>query len=380
MSAAYLDHNATTQPLPQAIEAMTLALAQAGNPSSIHAPGRAARRLVEEARERVARLVGADENNVVFTSGGTEANVLALSGFPGRRVMVSAIEHPSVKSASGAEALPVLPSGVIDLAALEKALARNSRPALVALMLANNETGVIQPVAEAAAIAHRHGALIHCDAVQASGRIEVDIKALGADTLSLSAHKIGGPQGVGALVLASPAAKIAPRTIGGGQENGLRAGTENVPGIAGFGVACDWVRNSRTAEAARIGRLRDELEARARDVVPTLVVFGADKGRLPNTSCLAVPGFSARTIAMALDLDGVAVSAGAACAAGKHAPSPVLLAMGAGVLAESAIRVSLGWTSREVDLDKFLAAFGRAVGRQRQSGAGDRNSGFAAVA
>ena len=350
--AVYLDHNATAPIRPQAAQAVAEAMSVLGNPSSVHGFGRAARRLVEDARDSLAQWLGAEPAGVIFTSGGSEANNLAVSGFGGRRLVVSAIEHPSLRDVAPAASIPVDAQGVVDLAQLERILEEDRRPALVAVMLANNETGVIQPVAEAARIAHRHGALLHCDAVQAAGRIAVDLRALQADSLSLSAHKLGGPPGVGALVLADSGASLEPLLKGGGQERRRRAGTENVPGIAGFAAAIEAADNPLSLAA-----WRDELEARLAADCPGLVVFGAGADRLPNTSCLALPGLSARTAVMALDLAGVAVSAGAACSSGSVAPSHVLQAMGAGPLAQSAIRISLGWSSQKSDIDRFIDAF-----------------------
>ena len=262
---AYLDWNATAKLRPEAQAAVTAALDVTGNPSSVHAAGRAARRLVEEAREQVAALVGADPRDVVFTSGGTEANMLALSPALGDVLLVSAIEHPSVRSGgrfAAAEDIPVTAAGVVDLAALERLLAGRSRP-LVSLMLANNETGVIQPVAEAAALVHAAGGLLHVDAVQGPGRIACDFKALGADLMTLSSHKIGGPQGVGALIKRD-GLPLDPQIKGGGQERGARAGTENVAGIAGFGAAAEAVRQGWRGRGrpdggpARQARSRDQ--------------------------------------------------------------------------------------------------------------------------
>jgi cysteine desulfurase len=363
-AAAYLDHNATTPVRPQAAEAVALALAVGGNPSAVHGFGRAARRLVDDAREQIAVLVGADPAGVIFTSGGTEANALALAGLRRPRILASAIEHSSVLDAGAVERIPVDWRGALDLEALDKMLAASTVPALVAVMLANNETGVIQPVAQAAHLAHEHGAFVHCDAIQAAGRVEIDMDALEVDSLSLSAHKLGGPMGAGALVLADPLDEIAPLLHGGAQEHRRRAGTENVPGIAGFGAAVAVARSEMAGLAAHLTRLRDGLERRLRASVPSLNIFG-DRARMrvPNTSCFAVPGIDARTLVMALDLEGVAVSAGAACSSGKVEPSHVLAAMGAGPLAGSAIRVSLGWTSVEADIDAFCKAFTAVVGR-----------------
>jgi cysteine desulfurase len=362
--SVYLDHNATTPIRPEAAEAVARALAVGGNPSAVHGFGRNARRLVDDAREQVAILVGAEPAGVIFTSGGTEANALALTGLGRPRVLASAVEHPSVLKAAEVEQIPVDWRGVVDLDALEKMLSQNDEPAVVSIMLANNETGVIQPVAQAANIAHQHGAFVHCDAVQAAGRVEIDMDALEIDALTLSAHKLGGPMGAGALVLADPLDEIVPMLRGGTQEGRRRAGTENVPGIAGFGAAVAAAREAMGALNIRLVALRDELERRVRARVPSVNVFG-DRARMrvANTSCFAVPGVDARKLVIALDLEGVAVSAGAACSSGRIEPSHVLAAMGAGPLAGSAIRVSLGWTTTEANIDAFCEAFLLVVGR-----------------
>jgi cysteine desulfurase len=353
----YLDWNATAPLRPETAAAVVAALARCGNPSSVHGWGRAARQSVERAREAVAGLVGAAPDAVVFVSGGTEANHLALLGAGRERVLVSAVEHNSVLQAvPGAEPIAVDGDGIIDLAGLEHQLAGDSRRAIVSVMLANNETGIIQPVAEIAAIARAHGALFHCDAVQAAGKIPLDIAQIGADLISLSAHKLGGPLGIGALVVAGnaePAALIR----GGGQERGRRAGSENLPGIAGFAAAAE-AAAAAIGDYRRVERLRDMLEAAAIAAVSDAVVIGAGVGRLPNTTALAMPCISAETQVIALDLDGIMVSAGAACSSGKVGPSHVLAAMGiAPEIAAGTIRVSLGWTTTEADIAHFLEAW-----------------------
>jgi len=344
---SYLDWNATAPLRPEAAAAIAAALAVGGNPSSVHRQGRAARRIVEDARERVAALVGMPEAGIVFTSGGTEANHLALAGAGRPRVLVSAVEHPSVLHAvPGAEVVPVDRDGIVDLDRLDAALAADPRPAVVSVMLANNETGVIEPIAEVVAIARRHGALVHCDAVQAAGKLP--LAGLGADLVTLSAHKLGGPMGVGALAIAD-GIELAPLLRGGGQERGRRAGSENLAGIAGFGAVAehgDW---------SAVGALRDRLEAELGDAA---VVVGAAAPRLPNTSAIALPGIAAETQVIALDLAGVMVSAGAACSSGKVGPSHVLQAMGLPPeIAGCTIRVSLGWSTSEADIARFLDAW-----------------------
>jgi cysteine desulfurase len=355
--AVYLDFNATAPLRDEAASAMADALWTVGNASSIHGFGRAARARVEDARVRVAALVGAAPDGVVFTSGGTEANNQALRATGRVRTIVSAVEHESVLAACpDAARCPVGPDGALDLAALASLLAADSAPTLVSVMFANNETGVVQPVAEAAALARAHGALTHCDAVQGAGKLPVDIAALGVDLMSLSAHKFGGPQGVGALVARDPA-HLARFIHGGGQERGFRAGTENVAGIAGFGAAA--VAAAEGLEAyAGLARLRDELIARVRAAAPGIVVFGEAAPRLPNTVSFAAPGLSSETQVMGLDLAGIAVSAGSACSAGRIATPYVLAAMGADEdIARCAIRVSLGWTTTGADIDAFVAAW-----------------------
>jgi cysteine desulfurase len=363
----YLDYNATAPVRPEAVAAIGAVLAETGNPSSVHGFGRAARARLETARDRVAALVGARPSQVVFTGGGTEANNLAIGGTGCARILVSAIEHESVLKAVACDLIPVQRNGVVDLAALERLLAAERGPALVALMLANNETGVVQPVAEAARIAHAHGALFHCDAVQAAGKIAVDVMALGADLLSVSAHKLGGPPGVGALIVGDHV-ELGARQRGGGQERGRRAGTENLPGIVGFGVAAE-IAAAELGAMARISEMRDDLERRATGAVPGATVFGHESPRLPNTSCLSLPGLSSEVQVMALDLAGVAVSAGSACSSGKVQPSHVLRAMGVdGPTAGSAIRVSLGWQSSAEDVDHFIAAWCELAARARDVG------------
>jgi cysteine desulfurase len=354
----YLDWNATAPLCPEAATAIHAALALGGNPSSVHGRGRAARQLVEDARETIAALVGAPTDGVIFTSGGTEANHLALLGSGRERVLVSAIEHSSVLQAvPDAERIPVDAKGFVDLAALTALLEADPRPAVVSVMLANNETGVIQPVREIAEIAHAHGALFHCDAVQAVGKVAVLLAAIGADLMTLSAHKIGGPSGIGALV--SAGAEPTPLLRGGGQERNRRAGTENLSGIAGFAAAagaCD------PGEHDNVRELRDGLEAS----LPDAIIIGADAPRLPNTSSIAMAGVPAETQIIAFDLDGVMVSAGAACSSGKVGPSHVLVAMGvAPQLANATIRVSLGWSTSEADIAHFIDAWTALYRRTR---------------
>jgi cysteine desulfurase len=373
----YLDHNATARVRPEAIAAITTVLESVGNPSSIHAAGRAARAVMEQAREQVATLIAAPASTVVFTSGGTEANALVLESAVAagsKRVIVSAVEHDSIQETSRVlgvpvEVLPVTADGVADLAWLRERLGRwdaaNGKP-FVALMLANNETGVIQPVAEAAEIVHAVDGWLHVDAIQAAGKIPVDSRALGADTLSVSAHKIGGPQGVGALTF-GPRATLSRRQHGGGQERGRRGGTENLPGIAGFGAAAREALAGLEAYGARV-TWRDAVAERLK--AAGSVVMGEAAPRLPNTLCIASPGFTSDLQVMGLDLAGIMVSAGSACSSGKVKASPVLAAMGQGELASCAIRVSGGWDTTEADWNSFveawLAAHARHAARRKE--------------
>lgn len=357
MIRVYLDHSASSPLRPAARAAVLAALDLAGNPSSVHAAGRAVRRVVEDARAAVARLAGVAPARVVFTAGGTEANNLALRGFPGRRPLVSAVEHDSVLAAvPDAPRIPVDAEGRCDLAALERLLAASDGPALVSLMLVNNETGVIQPVREVARLAHAHGALLHVDAVQAAGRRPLSLPDLGADLMTLSAHKIGGPAGCGALVLAEG---VDPDALirGGGQERGRRAGTENLAGIAGFGAAAA-VAAEEAARGTPLAALSSGLEARIAAAVPQAIVAGAGAERAGGVSCIVLPGVAGETQVMALDLAGFAVSAGAACSSGKVKASHVLTAMGCGPEAAGcAIRVSLGWTTTADELARFADAW-----------------------
>jgi cysteine desulfurase len=376
MKRTYLDCNATAPLRPEARRAVVAALDRVGNASSVHAEGRTAHRLIEEARVEVARLVGGDPKLVTFTSGGTEANNAVLTpdwSLNGKLhrvdiLFASAVEHPSVLSGGrfpkdAVRLIPVHETGVVDLAALRAMLLqadREGKRALVSIMLANNETGAIQPVAEAARIAHEHGAIVHTDAVQAAGRIPVDMRTLGIDVLTLSAHKIGGPQGAGAIVRASEDRTFAPLVTGGGQERRLRAGTENVAAIAGFGAAAR-VAADDVLRAGEWAAWRDRLAAIVADGRKA-TVFSAEVERLPQTLCIAVPNIPAETLLIALDLEGVAVSSGAACSSGKVSPSHVLGAMGVPpALAKCAIRLSLGWESRESDLDSFASAWQRVL-------------------
>lgn len=359
--STYLDHNATSPLRPSAKAAMLAALDVTGNPSSVHAGGRAARKILDDARETIARALGAIAPMIVFTSGGSEANNLALRGVAVERVLVSAIEHPSVTEAAKAsgkpvEVIPVTAEGVVDLNALAKLLP--GPKALVSVMLANNETGVIQPLREVADLAQAHGALVHSDAVQALGKVPVNFGVLGVDLMSVSAHKLGGPVGAGALVIRDGLA-VTPLIVGGGQEMRRRAGTENIAGVAGFASAAAEKRFDVSA-------LRDRLEAE----LEAATIFSGKAERLPNTTCFAAAGMSAETLLMAFDLEGIAISSGSACSSGKVAKSHVLSAMGvAPELAQAAIRVSLGWNSSAEDIDRFIAVWRRLRARHQAKAA-----------
>jgi cysteine desulfurase len=354
----YLDANATEPLRPEARLAVLTALELVGNPSSIHRAGRMARAAMEDAREAIAGRFDARPADTVFTSGGTEADALAIHALgAGRRVIVGATEHDAVRAAAPAAVmLPVDRNGLADLDALAALLAE-AGPALVCLMLANNETGALQPIPKVAELCRSAGALLHVDAVQAAGRMPVDLGALGAHSLALSAHKLGGPKGVGALLLASECSALAPLIAGGGQERGRRGGTPALPAIAGFGAAVDGVGNPDLAA------LRNAIEQAA--VGAGAVVAGGGAPRLANTTCLALPGVRADAQVIALDLDGFAVSAGAACSSGKVTDSHVLAAMGLGALAGQAIRVSLPWNVTAEDVAAFLPAYARMAERLR---------------
>ena len=383
---AYFDWNASAPLRPEARAAMVNALDLTGNASSVHAEGRAARRLVEAARQQVADLAGSEAKDVTFTSGATEANMLALTPaieIGGRkslrdRLFMSAVEHPSVRSggrfsADRIEELPVTGEGVVDLEALRRAIARAEHP-LVSVMLANNETGAIQPIAQIAEIVHAANGLLHVDAVQGPGRIDCRIGVLGADLMSISAHKLGGPQGAGALIRRGDIHIADPLIKGGGQERGQRAGTENVAAMAGFGAAAAMA--APQADAACMAALRDRLETGIKAATPQAVIFAESAPRLPNTTLFAVPGMKAETAIIAFDLNGIALSSGSACSSGKVQASHVLAAMGVEPeLARGALRVSLGWTTTEVDVENLLNALTKVVSSLRKR---HMNAGLAA--
>ena len=369
----YLDHNATAPVRPEAKAAVVRALEVGGNPSSVHAAGRAARSLIETARVQVADLVGVVPGSVTFTSGGTEANALAIesavvAGYD--RILLGATEHGAVTENVKAAGVPVAvwpvdANGVADLAWLRAELARGGKP-FVCLMLANNETGVIQPVAEASALVREAGGWLHVDAVQAAGKIAIDFTALGADTMALAAHKIGGPFGSGALV-AGTRATLVRRLHGGGQERGRRAGAENLTGIAGFGAAAVAAKAGLDA-MTRQAAWRDALQARVEEA--GAVILGKDAARLPQTLGFAAEGFDAQMQVMGMDLAGVAISAGPACSSGKMKPSDVVAAMGRPDLAPFSVRISGGWNTTEDDWrragDAWLELYARHLSRRKE--------------
>ncbi len=378
---AYLDHNASAPLLPEARAAMLAALDAGGNASSVHGEGRAARRLVEAARRQVAALVGAAPAHVVFTSGATEAasTLLTPDWRMGRsplrmsRLYVCAADHPCLLSGgrfapADISVLGVDGDGIADLAALEAMLAAHDREAglpLVAIHAANNETGVIQPVAEIARVVKAAGGVLVVDAVQAAGRTPIDISSGWGDFLILSSHKIGGPQGAGAIVGVSDLMMPAPLVRGGGQEKGHRAGTENVAAVVGFGAAAD-VALARLPEMAAVAALRDMAEAALRELAPGATIYGEGAPRLANTSFFAIPGMKAETVQIAFDLAGVALSAGSACSSGRVGPSHVLKAMGHDG-GDGALRVSLGHSTTAEEIAMFRSALAKLVGRRTET-------------
>lgn len=367
----YCDYNAGAPIRAEAAVAMSRALAAGGNASSVHSVGRRMRAMIEDARERVAAALDAQAENVVFTSGATEALHLVLASSGAAALIISAVEHDAVfeharQAARSEHVAPVDANGVVDPRALEALLEMTPKPALVAVQLANNETGVIQPIAQIATLCRQHGALLLVDAAQAFGRIPVSIADLDATYLVVSSHKLGGPPGAGALVLA-PGAPFVTTRFGGGQERGRRPGTENGAALVGFATAVEWALKDRDAEAKRVAALRDRFEA---GLPKDAVIFRAGAPRLPNTSNFALPGLNAETAVIAIDLEGVAISSGAACSSGKVRSSRVLAAMAvAPELAKAALRVSFGHESKESDVDEALAALNKIAARRAQGAA-----------
>ncbi|MBF0182299.1 MAG: cysteine desulfurase [Magnetococcales bacterium] len=374
----YLDHNATSPPRPGVADAVRAALAGTmGNPASVHGPGRAARQKLDEARRQVAGLMDVHESRIVFTSGGTESNHLALFGMAMANdlrgtIVVSGVEHPSVlltctrlaELGMTIHTLPVDGTGRVDPQTVRDAI--DTRTLLVSVMAANNETGVLQPIREIGAICREKEIPLHVDATQWAGKLPMDEEQLPADLLTLSGHKFGGPKGAGALIVASGISLIAQLT-GGGQERGRRSGTENLPGIAGFGVAASEVSKQLPTETTAITRLREHLEHRLLEVIPDARIFGQEAPRLPNTTAVGIRGVDGETLVMALDLAGCAISSGSACASGKTTPSHVLLAMGEeSAYIQGAVRVSLGWNTDIHAVDSFITAIKRSVDRLRQ--------------
>ncbi len=359
----YLDYNATAPVKPSVRAVMTHALSQTGNPSSIHGFGRAMRKDVERAREQVAAMVNAPPINVTFTSGATEANNTVIYGTSATRILISAIEHPSIydvaQEVKNIELIPVTPDGVLDLDWLQKALATDPQPTLISVMMVNNETGVIQPIQEIVALAKAHGSCwVHSDAVQAAGRMSLDMTELGIDYLSLSAHKLGGPMGVGALIYNHDKEKmLAKMTHGGGQERGRRAGTENAPAMIGFGYAAELaVQDLPQFQAMQAWR--EDAEQAIQKAVPAVIIYGQKVPRVANTIQLSLPGIRAETQLMALDLAGIAVSSGAACSSGSIKPSHVLQAMGATQeQAKGALRCSFGWNTTQEEIKHFTQTY-----------------------
>ena len=365
MGSVYLDYNATTPMKPAVLALVTQVLSQVGNASSVHAYGQKARHLVETARRQVGDLCGVSADQVVFTSGATESNNTVLSGFRDKRVLVSAIEHPAVLAAAPhAQKIPVTPDGVIDIEAYGRLLAEDAPPAIVSVMAVNSETGVIQPIAEMAAMAHEYGALFHSDAVQAAGKIDFSLDSLGVDYLSLSAHKMAGPQGVGAVVWREGLA-LSKFMLGGGQEKNCRAGTHNTAGIAGMGLAAELAK-ADLPHFHKIIELQQYLEREIKNIAPRAVIYGDQAPRVVSTTNVGLSGVPAQTQMMALDLAGVAVSSGSACSSGSFKSSHVLLAMGVDDDdAKCALRISMGWDTTKADIDRFLTSWSDFIKRQK---------------
>lgn len=386
MARVYLDYNATSLPRAAAKEAVAAAMLAPANASSVHTEGRAARAIVEDARHQLAVLIGAETDSIFFTSGATESNVTALSpelelaGKPARFdvLLLSSVEHPAVRAGGGFSAeqieyLPVDGNGVIVLGPLEEALRKHKkegRRAFVSVMAANNETGVLQPLRAVADLVHAADGVFHSDAVQVIGKIPFDLRESGADIISITAHKLGGPQGAGAVVTAHPATRMPAIMRGGGQERGRRQGTESVAAIAGFGAAATEAGQTLTPEGSRLGALRAKIEDGIRAIAKDAVIFGDRAARLPNTTFFAAPGVSAEVALIMLDLEGVAISAGSACSSGKSAASPTLQGMGVSAeIGRCAMRVSTGWNTTDADVTQFLSAWSKVYTSLNKRGA-----------
>lgn len=385
-TTVYLDHAATTPMLPAAVEALTAQLTSTGNPSSLHASGRHARRVVEESRERIAQALGCRPGEIVFTSGGTEADNLALKGIHWSRhaadsrrtrILTTSIEHHAVLDplewlrglGADIELLPVDGTGRLDLAALRAAVEREPETvSLISVMWANNEVGTLQPIEEVVAVASEHGIPVHTDAVQAVGAAPVDFATSGVDALTLTGHKLGGPYGVGALIVRREL-EVTPLVHGGGQERDIRSGTIDTPAIAGFAAAVEVAVKHQADHATRVGALRDDLVRRVRELVPDAISHGNPEHRLPGIAHLAFPGCEGDSLLMLLDARGIECSTGSACSAGVPQPSHVLLAIGCSdAEARSSLRFSLGHTSTQSDVDALVEAIGPAVERARAAG------------
>ena len=363
MNKVYLDYNATAPIHPEVLSLVTQIMGEVGNASSVHGYGQRARKYVEKARGQVAQLCAVTPEEVIFTSGATESINTVLSGYRDKRVLISTIEHPAVIAAAPhAEKIPVTVDGLVDMSAYKAMLSNGEPPALVSIMLINSETGVIQPIKELAKMAHDAGAMFHTDAVQGAGRIDILLDALGVDYMSLSAHKMAGPQGVGALITAK-GLDFTKFMLGGGQEKNCRAGTHNTAGIAGMGLAAQ-IALAQIPQYKEIQKLRDEMEAKIHQISNHLTIYGENAPRVGNTCNVGLKGVPAQTQMMALDLDGIAVSSGSACSSGSFKPSHVLTAMGASEEdAKSALRISLGWATTSADIDAFLESWKKIIER-----------------
>lgn len=371
MRRTYLDYNATSPTKPEVIDAVSDCLKSWSNPSSVHQAGRDSKACLEAARRQVAALAGCHSKQIVFTSGGTEADNMVIQDASFDSYLALATEHPAVRvpiqmKGSKAQSLKVDDQGIIDLAFLEAALKQATGKILLCVMYANNETGAVQPIKEVVALARQYDAWVHCDAVQALGKIPVSFSDLGVHSMALSAHKIGGPPGVGALIVAE-GQEVAPWIQGGGQERSFRSGTVNVPGVVGFGIAAE-LAQACLADASNHAVLRDQFEEALKRITPDVRIFSEDAKRLPNTSMFALEGFDSSVLFVSLDLAGICVSTGSACSSGVAKLSPVLLAMGVPeALAKSAIRISTGWASRQEDIDAFLKVWFRITASSGQN-------------